>query len=144
MARASKRWTRRWGAPLFTRCDAGEPAICPGKRARFAKADPERNLRHWKGRLEQEICGSLHPAHQLVTMGRNAERLFEDACKMISAKPCDHRQSCQRNSLRGVSVDKFGDKLLLPNRQTTALRRRMQDVALPAPMVSSIGKQMSA
>jgi hypothetical protein len=99
-------------------------------------------MRHGKRRLEQQICGSLHPAHHVVTMGWNAERLFEDACKMISAEPCDLRQSCQGNFLRDMSVDKFGDKLLLPGRQATAPRCRMQDGALPERMVSSIGKQV--
>jgi hypothetical protein len=75
-------------------------------------------------------------------MGWNVERLFEDACKMISAEPCDLRQSCQGNFLCDMSVDKFGDKLLLPDRQATALRCRMQDSALPERMVSSSGKQV--
>jgi hypothetical protein len=80
----------------------------------------------------------------VVTIGRNAERLFEDARKMISAQPCDHRQSCQGNFLADMSVYKFGDKLLLPDGQATAQRCRLQDIALPERMVSSIGKQVGA
>src|ERR1700732_3462295 len=80
----------------------------------------------------------------MVTMGRNAERLFENACKMILAELCDLRQSCQGNFLREVSVDKFDDKLLLSGRQATAKRCRIQGIALPERMVSSIGKQIGA
>jgi hypothetical protein len=90
--------------------------------------------------LEQQICGALHSARRMVTMGRNAERLFEDARKMISAELCDLRQRCQGNFLRDMSVDKFEDKILLSRRQAAPPRCRMQDVVLPTRMTSSIGK----
>jgi hypothetical protein len=80
----------------------------------------------------------------VAAMGRHTEGLPENMRKMISAEVYESCELAERNFLRKMCFDKFGDRLPLSGRQPTANRRLVQAAALSDQAVSSIGKRIIA
>jgi hypothetical protein len=102
---------------IFGRRKPCEFSKRPGKRTRFAEADPTSDLRHRERRHSQQVPGVIYPARHMVAMWRHAERLRESTRKMIETEACELCESSQRNVLCKMFFDEFGYTLLLPRRQ---------------------------
>lgn len=110
-------------APKLAWRDAGIPAVCPGERTRFAKADPSADQCHRKRRLQQQALGSRHPPGHVVATRRQAEGTPESSRKMVRAEPRKPCERDKRNLVGEMLFDKLNDQSLLPRGQATSKRR---------------------